>query len=209
MLTPKANCQFCKRLVGFRENNIKKFPNYHNGAVSSFGSPDSQILVIGLAPGLGGANATGRPFTGDYAGDVLYPTLKNNGFAKGNYEYHKNDGFELINTKITNSVRCVPPQNKVTAEEVKNCSKFLISELDEMKNLKVILSLGKTAHDATLKILGYKLSEYKFGHNAVHKLANHDYILVNSYHTSRYNVNTGRLTFEMFDDVIKNIKGLI
>ncbi len=209
MLTPKPNCQLCKRLVEFRENNIQKFPKYYNGVVSSFGSPDSQILVIGLAPGLSGANATGRPFTGDYAGDVLYPTLKNNGFAKGNYQHHKNDDFELINVRITNSVRCVPPQNKVTAEEVKNCSKFLISELYHMKNLKVILSLGKTAHDATLKILGYKLSEYKFAHNAVHKLKNHNYILVNSYHTSRYNVNTGRLTFEMFDNVIKNIKTII
>lgn len=205
-IPPVKCCDLCSRLVEFREQNIRKFPNYYNGAVEPFGSIDAEVLVVGLAPGLNGANQTNRPFTNDYAGDVLYPALKNFGFAKGNYGKIKNDGFELINVRITNSVRCVPPQNKVTGEEVKTCGKFLIKEIAEMTNLKIILTLGSVAHSAVLGVLGYRKSAFKFAHNAVHKLGNHNLFMVNSYHTSRYNINTGVLTYEMFEDVIKNIK---
>lgn len=205
---PHKNCTLCPRLVDFRCGNIQKFPHYHNGAVESFGPLDAQILVIGLAPGLNGANQTNRPFTNDYAGDILYPTLKKHGFAQGEYKKIKNDSFELINTRITNSVRCVPPQNKVTGEEVKTCGKFLIDEINSMPNLKIILTLGSVAHNALLGVLGYKKSAFKFAHNATHILEKHNLTLINSYHTSRYNINTGVLTEKMFDDVIENLKSL-
>lgn len=203
---PAKDCSLCPRLVDFRKGNIKKFPDYYNGAVEPFGSISAKVLVVGLAPGLNGANQTNRPFTNDYAGDILYPTLKRFGFANGEYQKRKNDGFELIDFRITNSVRCVPPQNKVTGVEVKTCGAFLIEEIKEMKNLKIILTLGSVAHGAVLGVLGYKKSQFKFGHNRVHHLEDHNIYMINSYHTSRYNINTGVLTQEMFDDVIKNIK---
>lgn len=206
---PGKDCKNCTRLLDFRIENIKKFPNYYNGPVPSFGNFDAEILVVGLAPGLNGANQTGRPFTNDYAGDVLYPTLKKYGFAKGNYGKIANDGFELINVRITNSVRCVPPQNKVTGDEVKNCGQFLIDEIAEMPNLKIILTLGSVAHNAVLGVLGYKKTNFKFGHGNKHTLDKHNLLMINSYHTSRYNINTGVLTFDMFDDIIEKIKELI
>lgn len=206
---PNKNCSLCPRLVCFREGNIAKFPNYYNGAVEPFGSIDAKVLIVGLAPGLNGANQTNRPFTNDYAGDVLYPTLKRFGFAKGDYKKHKNDGFELIDFRVTNSVRCVPPQNKVTGDEVKTCGSFLTNEIDDMKNLKIILTLGSVAHSAVLGVLGYKKSQFKFAHNSVHKLEKHNILMINSYHTSRYNINTGVLTQAMFDKVIENIKRLL
>lgn len=206
---PLKSCALCPRLVEFRNCNIAKFPQYHNGPVEAFGSMDAEILVVGLAPGLNGANQTNRPFTNDYAGDVLYPTLKKFGFAKGEYQKKKDDGFELINVRVTNSVRCVPPQNKVTGEEVKTCGAFLIKEIADMKNVKVILTLGSVAHNAVLQVLGYKKSAFKFAHNAVHKLENHNLTMVNSYHTSRYNINTGVLTYAMFEDVVGNIQSIL
>ena len=202
---PQKNCSLCPRLVDFRSGNQDKFPSYYNGPVPSFGDIDAEILVIGLAPGLNGANQTGRPFTADYAGDILYPALKKYGFAKGEYKRTKDDGFELLNVRITNSVRCVPPQNKVTGDEVKACGTFLIKEIEAMKNLKTILTLGSVAHNALLGVLGYKKSSYKFTHSAVHNLPKHNLTLINSYHTSRYNINTNVLTVEMFEDVIKKI----
>lgn len=147
---PDKNCRKCPRLIAFREGNIVKFPTYYNGPVEPFGSLDAEILVVGLAPGLNGANQTNRPFTNDYAGDVLYPILKKYGFAKGDYQKRKDDGFELINVRITNSVRCVPPQNKVTGDEVKACGSYLIQEIENMPNLKIILTLGSVAHNAVL-----------------------------------------------------------
>lgn len=206
LLYPNKKCKKCARLVEFRHQNEQKFPKYYNDAVPSFGSLDAQILVIGLAPGLNGANQTGRPFTNDYAGDVLYPTLKKFGFAKGNYQKRADDGFELCNVRVTNSVRCVPPKNLVKGDEVKNCAPFLLSELENMPNLKVILTLGAVAHGALLSVLGYKKSAFKFAHNAEHFLSRHNLVLINSYHTSRYNINTGVLTEKMFDDVILHIK---
>lgn len=206
---PDKNCHKCERLIEFRRGNQQKFPTYYNGPVPSFGSLDSEILILGLAPGLNGANQTARPFTNDYAGDVLYPILKKYGFATGSYQKRKDDGFELVNVRVTNSVRCVPPQNKVTGDEVKNCGAYLIQELQEMKNLKIILTLGSVAHNALLGVLGYKKTAFKFAHGAVHQLENHHLVMLNSYHTSRYNVNTGVLTFEMFEDIIKKLRILI
>lgn len=206
---PPKNCALCPRLVEFRNGNITKFPTYYNGPVPPFGAIDAEVLIVGLAPGLNGANQTARPFTNDYAGDVLYPILKSFGFARGEYQKRKDDGFELLNVRVTNSVRCVPPQNKVTGDEVKTCGNFLIEEINDMKNLKIILTLGSVAHNAVLGVLGYRKSAFKFAHNAVHKLDKHNLLMVNSYHTSRYNINTGVLTYEMFEDVIKSIKNLL
>lgn len=206
---PDKSCNKCPRLLEFRAGNVAKFPTYYNGPVPPFGSLDAQILVVGLAPGLNGANQTARPFTNDYAGDVLYPILKSHGFAKGNYCKRKDDGFELIDVRITNSVRCVPPQNKVTGDEVKNCGQYLIKEIAAMPNLQIILTLGSVAHSAVLGVLGYKKAAFKFAHNAVHKLDRHNVLMVNSYHTSRYNINTGVLTYEMFENVVKNLQNLI
>lgn len=206
---PSRDCSKCQRLVKFREENKLKFPAYYNGSVPSFGSLSSQILIVGLAPGLNGANQTARPFTNDYAGDVLYPILKKYGLAQGHYQKRKDDGFELLNVRVTNSVRCVPPQNKVTGDEVNTCGKFLIDEIKDMPNLKIILTLGSVAHNAVLGVLGYKKAAFKFAHNAVHLLEKHNLLMVNSYHTSRYNINTGVLTYEMFEDVIRHIKELL
>ena len=186
----------------------KKFPTYYNGPVPSFGSLEAEFLVVGLAPGLNGANQTARPFTNDYAGDVLYPILKKFGFAKGIYQKRKDDGFELINIRVTNSVRCVPPQNKVTGEEVKNCGDYLINEIMAMPNLRVILTLGSVAHNALLGVLGYRKSAFKFSHGAIHQLDKHNLVLLNSYHTSRYNINTGVLTFEMFEKIVERMRSV-
>lgn len=206
---PGRDCNLCPRLVEYRMGNREKFPSYYNGPVPPFGSIDAEILVVGLAPGLNGANQTARPFTNDYAGDVLYPILKEFGFAKGDYQKRKDDGFELLNIRITNSVRCAPPQNKVTSDEVNTCGKFLIEEINDMKNLKVILTLGSVAHSAVLGVLGYRKAAFKFGHNAMHHLDKHDIVMVNSYHTSRYNINTGVLTYDMFRDVVRKLSGLL
>lgn len=206
---PDKSCCFCPRLLEFRAQNAAKFPSYYNGPVESFGRLDAEILIVGLAPGLNGANQTNRPFTNDYAGDVLYPILKKYGLARGNYQKRKDDGFELINVRVTNSVRCVPPQNKVTGDEVKNCGQYLINEIGSMPRLKIILTLGSVAHNAVLGVLGYRKSSFKFAHNAVHKLEKHNLLMVNSYHTSRYNINTGVLTYEMFEDVVANLLKLL
>lgn len=205
---PDKNCALCPRLAAFRQNNREKFPTYHNGPVEPFGSLDAQILIIGMAPGLNGANQTNRPFTNDYAGDVLYPALKRFGFACGNYQKRKDDGFELINVRVTNAVRCVPPQNKLIGEETQNCRRFLIEEIAAMPNLKIILSLGTISHNSVLRTLNLRQSAYKFAHGAVHYLPN-GICLVDSYHTSRYNINTGVLTYEMFDKIIEKVKSLL
>lgn len=206
MLCPTADCILCQRLVAFRNDNRRKFPSYFNAPVPSFGNLNAQLLVIGMAPGLNGANQTGRPFTNDYAGDILYPALKKFGFAQGIYGKRADDGFKLMNCRVTNAVRCVPPQNKVIADEVNNCRHFLADEIASMPNLKVILTLGTVAHNALLSTLGYKKSAFKFAHGSRHILPRHNLILFDSYHTSRYNINTGILTAQMFDRVISDIK---
>ena len=204
-ICPTKNCELCERLVEFRLQNKLKFPHYHNAPVESFGDLSAELLVVGLAPGLNGANQTNRPFTNDYAGDILYPSLKNFGFAKGEYKKTKDDSFELINVRITNAVRCVPPQNQVTSEELKNCRIFLQNEIAAMKNLKIILALGTVAHGAVLQALGYKKTAFKFTHGAKYFLNKHNIMLIDSFHTSRYNINTGVLTQEMFDKIIAEI----
>lgn len=166
---------------------------------------DAELVIVGLAPGLKGANFSSRPFTGDYAGDLLYDTLLKFGFAKGEYEGHKDDGLELVNCRITNAVKCVPPENKPTTEETKICMEtYLTDELDAMPNVKVILSLGLISHNAVLKCFGLKLSGFKFAHGALHDLGN-GFILKDSYHCSRYNTQTRRLTTPMFEDIFTAI----
>ena len=206
---PEKNCNLCSRLVAFRKSNQIKFPTYFNAPVPPFGSLDAEVLIVGLAPGLNGANQTGRPFTNDYAGDVLYPALKKFGLARGNYGARKDDGFELVKVRVTNSVRCVPPENKPTGEEVKNCGDFLREEIASMPRLKVILTLGSLAHGAVLSVLGYKKSAFKFKHGTVHNLDKQNIKMLNSYHTSRYNINTGVLTYDMFDKIVEQLVELI
>lgn len=201
---PPLDCTLCPRLVEFRQENQAKFPDKFNAPVPSFGPLDAQILIVGLAPGLKGANFTGRPFTGDYAGDLLYPTLLKFGLASGEFAARADDGLQLINTRITNAVRCVPPQNKPTGDEATTCRPFLINEIAAMPNLRIIVSLGLISHNAVLKTLGHKQSAFKFGHGAKHDLGN-TLTLIDSYHCSRYNTNTGRLTTEMFEDVFKKV----
>lgn len=205
---PASQCPLCPRLVAFREANQQNYPSFYNGAVPSFGDLSAEILVVGLAPGLKGANQTGRPFTGDYAGIILYTGLKNVGLAEGEYKAKPDDGFTLKNVRITNSVRCVPPENKPTPDEVKTCAKFLSAEMADMPNLKVILSLGLISHQAVVKHFGHKQSAFKFAHGAHHDLGK-GITLADSYHTSRYNIQTNRLTQGMFDQVLMQIKTLV
>ena len=205
---PNGDCQLCPRLVNFRNENRTRFPDWHNGPVASFGSISSHLLIVGLAPGLKGANRTGRPFKGDVAGDLLYPTLMRVGLAKGDFAAAPDDGTELINCRITNAVRCVPPQNKVTGPETAACRPFLITEISMMKDLKVILALGGVAHGLVLSAFGEKKSSYPFSHGARHEL-NCGLILMDSYHCSRYNTNTGRLTTMMFNNVLQEVISLL
>jgi uracil-DNA glycosylase family 4 len=201
---PLSDCRLCPRLAAFRDDNRIKFPDEFNAPVPSFGTLDAELLIVGLAPGLKGANFSGRPFTGDYAGDLLYPTLIKFGYANGIFKARADDGLSLVNCRITNAVRCVPPQNKPTGDEMNTCLSFLHGEITSMPNVKVILSLGLIAHQAVLKACGLKQSAFQFAHGATHHLGNGT-TLVNSYHCSRYNTNTGRLTTAMFEDVFKVI----
>ena len=162
------------------------------------------MLIVGLAPGLRGANRTSRPFTGDYAGQLLYPTLLKFGLASGDYAEDPNDSLSLVNCRVTNAVRCVPPQNKPTGAEINACRDYLIAEIDSMANLRVILALGTVSHASLLRSAGLRQKDWKFGHGAFHELPN-GLILANSYHCSRYNTNTGRLTEAMFHDVFAGI----
>lgn len=204
---PPHDCPLCPRLVAFREEARRKYPDKFNAPVPPFGPQDCKLLIVGLAPGLKGANFTGRPFTGDWAGLLLYPMLKEFGFAKGEYKAHPNDGFELVDCRITNAVRCVPPENKPLPAEEHTCRRFLMDEIASLENLKAILVQGTVAHNSVLRTFGLKLSAYKFKHGAVHDMPN-GLKLVNTYHTSRYNTNTGRLTEEMFRDVIRLCRAL-
>ncbi|MDH3335620.1 MAG: uracil-DNA glycosylase [Rhodospirillaceae bacterium] len=201
---PNPNCSACPRLGSFRAENKLAFPDYFNAPVPSFGSIDSEILVVGLAPGLHGANQTGRPFTGDGAGELLYPTLLKTKMAKGKYLARPDDGLEMTRARITNAVRCVPPQNKVTGPEITACNGFLSAEIKSMKKLRVIITLGTVAHGAVLGAVGLKKSAFKFAHGAVFELPN-GILLADSYHCSRYNTNTGRLTTKMFENVFYNV----
>ena len=200
---PGRNCPLCPRLVAFRERHRAAHPEWHNAPVPSFGG-DARLLIVGLAPGLKGANRTGRPFTGDYAGDLLYATLLKFGLADGTYRQSADDGLRLEGVRITNAVRCVPPENKPETSEIKHCRPFLIAELAALGRLKAILALGLLAHTQVLATLGLKQSAYKFSHEARHTLPN-GLVLADSYHCSRYNTNTGRLTTEMFEAVFRGL----
>ena len=201
MILPDRDCPLCPRLVEFRHAARAKFPDWHNAPVPPFGPEDTRLLIVGLAPGLQGANRTGRPFTGDYAGNLLYATLKEFGLARGEYEQRPDDTLRLVDCRISNAVKCVPPENKPTPEEIRICNRFLADELASLPNLKVVLALGSIAHDAVLVAMGQRKSTAKFAHGARHGLPR-DLTLFDSYHCSRYNTNTGRLTAEMFRDVV-------
>jgi len=204
---PPKNCPLCPRLVAYRNANARAEPNWFNGAAPSFGEVDARLLIVGLAPGRTGANRTGRPFTGDYAGDLLYGTLKKLGFAEGEYRADPNDGFTLKNAMITNAVRCAPPENKPTPEEIKTCRQFLQARLGTLPKVRVILALGSIAHESVLRAHGMKPADAKFAHGAEAALPD-GRTLISSYHCSRYNTQTRRLTAEMFETVVARAKAL-
>lgn len=194
---PAADCALCPRLAEFRFANAAANPAWHNRPVQSFGSLDARLLIVGLAPGLKGANATGRPFTGDFAGDLLYSTLLDTGFARGAYGAKRDDGLELIDARITNAVRCVPPQNRPLSPEIATCGAFLKAEIAALPRLCCILTLGTIAHKSTLKALDIRPKDAPFGHGTTFETMN-GAVIVASYHCSRLNTNTGRLTTDMF-----------
>ena len=202
--SPPHDCPLCPRLAAFRADNRKKYPDWFNAPVPSFGDPNAALLIVGLAPGLQGANRTGRPFTGDYAGDLLYATLIEYGFAGGTYRASPDDGLTLVDCRISNAVRCVPPQNKPLPVEINTCRQFLIATIAAMPKLRAIVALGRIAHESTLKALGLRSAAAPFAHGAVHKAG--ALRLYDSYHCSRYNTNTGVLTPKMFRDVFAKVR---
>ena len=204
---PGRDCPRCPRLVAFRKTWRSKEPTWFNAPVPSFGSLNARVLIVGLAPGVQGANRTGRPFTGDYAGVLLYETLGKYGFARGAYGAHPDDGLELVDCRITNAVRCVPPENKPTPDEIRTCRDFLAATIAEMKKLRVIVALGRIAHDSVVTTLGAKKSATPFKHAGKHELD--QLTLFSSYHCSRYNTNTGVLTPEMFRKVFAGVRNYL
>jgi len=201
---PGRDCPRCPRLVAFRETWRGREPEWFNAPVDSFGPADARLLIVGLAPGLRGANRTGRPFTGDYAGDLLYATLTEFGFARGDYQERADDGLELLDCRITNAVRCVPPENKPLPVEINTCRDFLAATLKEMTKLRVVVTLGRVAHETFVVANGAKRSAFPFGHGRSHAIGG--LALFNSYHCSRYNTNTGVLTPQMFRDVFAQVR---
>ena len=202
---PYRDCDLCPRLVAYREDYRAAQPDWHNAPVSSFGDIDARLLIVGLAPGLRGANRTGRPFTGDFAGDLLYATLGEFGFARGAYGARTGDGLTLHDCRITNAVRCVPPQNQPKGAEITACRPFLTAAIAAMSRLRAILALGLVAHGAVLKALGLRTSACRFAHGGAHRLDD-GRRLFDSYHCSRLNTNTGRLTPAMFAEVFAGIR---
>jgi uracil-DNA glycosylase len=208
---PPHDCTLCPRLADFIAEARVKHPDWHNGPVASFGDPNARLLIVGLAPGMTGANRTGRPFTGDFAGDLLYGTLDEFGFSRGQYDCRPDDGLKLTDCMITNAVRCVPPQNKPVGAEIKTCRRFLTAQVAALPRLSVIIALGRIAHESTVSALGMKRSATPFGHNARHSVPSSDTVqkgiaLFDSYHCSRYNTNTRRLTPDMFRDVFQSVR---
>ena len=201
---PAHDCPLCPRLVAYRLENRAKWPDWHNGPVPCWGARESRLLVLGLAPGVRGANRTGRPFTGDHAGKLLYATLLKYGLASGEYREDPADGLQLRGVRIANAVRCVPPENLPTPAETATCNRFVIAERDAMPNLRVVLALGLVAHNAWLKSHRIPAARFRFAHGAVHALPDGT-LLADSYHVSRYNTNTGRLTTEMFEAVVQDV----
>lgn len=202
------NCRQCPRLATFLDEVKEQYPDYHARPVPPFGVDDPKLLIIGLAPGMHGANATGRPFTGDHAGILLYKALYKFGFSNQETSINANDGLELINCRISNAVKCLPPANKPTGEEINICNQFLSAELETLLPGTVIMALGLVAHKAILKARNLKQKDYPFAHGNVAALQNQQW-LIDSYHCSRYNTQTRRLTEEMFFDIFKNSLELI
>lgn len=205
---PGRDCPLCPRLCAYRAANARAEPSWFNGPAPSFGDPKARVLIVGLAPGRTGANRTGRPFTGDYAGDLLYSTLATFGWSRGQYGANPDDGITLIGAMITNAVRCAPPENKPTPEEIRTCNSFLAARIEALPDLKAIIALGTIAHQAVLRALNERVAAYPFAHRARHRLTN-GLILTDSYHCSRYNTNTGRLTEPMFHAVFDDFRALV
>jgi uracil-DNA glycosylase len=201
---PDRNCPRCPRLVSFREEARARHPEWFNAPVPSFGDPSGRLAIVGLAPGMQGANRTGRPFTGDYAGDLLYATLLEYGFARGVYQARPDDGMTLVDCRIINAVSCVPPQNKPLPVEINTCRPYLVGKVETMTNLRAIVVLGRIAHDSTLKALGLRAAAAPFGHGAIHQAG--ALKLYDSYHCSRYNTNTRVLTPDMFRSVFAKVR---
>jgi uracil-DNA glycosylase len=202
---PPPDCALCPRLAAYRAANRAANPDWFNAPVPSFGPIDAPVVIIGMAPGVRGANRTGRPFTGDHAGMLLYSTLLAFGLAEGQYDARPDDGLRLVGCRIVNAVRCVPPANLPTPAETTTCNRFLTMELQRMPNLRVALALGVLAHAAVLKACGIPQSHVRFRHGATHELPD-GLLLCDSYHVSRYNTNTGRLTDAMFSEVVRNVR---
>jgi uracil-DNA glycosylase family 4 len=198
------DCPRCPRLVAFRNLWREREPAWHNAPVATFGDPNGRVLIVGLAPGLRGANRTGRPFTGDFAGELLYATLLKYGFARGTYRADPADGLELVDIAIANGVKCVPPENKPTPAEINTCRQFLSAAIAARPGLKAIVALGRIAHDTTIRALAERLTAFPFAHGAAHRLGG--LRLYDSYHCSRYNTNTGVLTEKMFRDVFAKVR---
>jgi uracil-DNA glycosylase len=201
---PGRDCPRCPRLVAFRHTWREQEPEWFNAPVPSFGQIDARLLIVGLAPGLRGANRTGRPFTGDYAGDLLYQTLKDFGFAAGDYQARPDDGFTLLDCRITNAVRCVPPENKPTPQEITTCRDFLSQTIAEMPKLCAIVALGRVAHETVVRARSARRADHPFTHGGVRAMG--EIVLFDSYHCSRYNTNTGVLTPQMFRDVFAKVR---
>ena len=202
---PAHDCPDCPRLAAFRTTNRAAYPDWWNAPVPSFGEGDARVLIVGLAPGLRGANRTGRPFTGDYAGELLYATLLKFGFASGAYDRRPDDGLTLVDCALVNAVRCVPPRNKPSPQEIATCRRYLTPAISALPHLKVMLALGRIAHESTVRALKLSPSKFPFAHGARHPL-NPAIILFDSYHCSRYNTNTGVLTETMFRQVFASIR---
>ena len=201
---PGRNCPLCPRLAAFRAEWRQREPDWFNAPVESFGPSDARLLIIGLAPGLRGANRTGRPFTGDYAGDLLYTTLRQFGFARGEYAARADDGLVLVDARITNAVRCVPPENKPTPAEIKLCRAFLAPTIAGMPSLRALVTLGRIAHESTVAALGQRRAAVPFSHGGEHTIG--ALRVFGSYHCSRYNTNTGVLTPDMFRAVFARVR---
>ena len=200
---PEAHCVFCPRLVAFRHDNETAHPDWFNGAVPSFGPGNAKLLIVGLAPGLKGANRTGRPFLGDYAGELLYRTLLEAGLARGQHDLSRPEALTLVDCMITNAVRCVPPANKPLSDEIKSCRLYLIGRIAALPRLRSLLAIGRIAHDSIVETFALKKRDHPFGHGARHALPN-GLVLFDTYHCSRLNTNTGRLTTEMFEKVVSD-----
>ena len=205
---PARDCPLCPRLVDYRAANRRAHPDWHNAPVPSFGDPEAALLIVGLAPGRRGANRTGRPFTGDFAGDLLYETLRKFGFARGEYRAIPDDGLALVDCRVVNAVRCVPPENRPSGAEVANCRQFLAGEIEAAPAPQVVLPLGSIAHASVLRVLGLRERTFPFRHGEIYR-PDGGPVLASCYHSSRQNLNTRRLTPAMFEAVFAAVRSVL